>query len=178
MPPYIRRRRSWDWFTPADLTHLPVSVRKRLDETARRNVEGDRSDQRAGCLFAACIMVVLFLICAGGTTAEYLRETIDYSSPSAPLEYEAYLVSKDLFMLGAYGFTVVLVCLPLYEMIKSRQLYRRYLRELMLAEGIRPRLCFECRYYVEGFEGSECPNCDAALVRTPHVSPPEPPALG
>ena len=45
------------------------------------------------------------------------------------------------------------------------------MRQKLLDAGIRPAFCFECGYNLEGYEGSECPACDAPLLRQADASP-------
>ncbi len=51
-----------------------------------------------------------------------------------------------------------------------RHRFREALRQLLLEAGIRPGICFECGYYLEGFEGNECPACDSPLIMHPDSS--------
>jgi uncharacterized paraquat-inducible protein A len=52
-----------------------------------------------------------------------------------------------------------------FSVWRNWRVMRLAIRLQMLAEGIRPAVCFECRYFTEGFEGSECPVCGAILYR-------------
>jgi hypothetical protein len=42
MPPYIRRNRGWDWFTPAEITHVARPERVELLKEARQKASADR----------------------------------------------------------------------------------------------------------------------------------------
>jgi hypothetical protein len=47
----------------------------------------------------------------------------------------------------------------------QRRQFRKALQQQFLEEAIRPSLCFECGYDLEGYEGSACPACDTPLLR-------------
>ena len=54
----------------------------------------------------------------------------------------------------------------------QRRLFRKALWQKLLDADIRPRICFECGYNMEGYEGKECPACDVPLLRQPDSTQP------
>jgi hypothetical protein len=138
MPPYLRKFRGWDWFTPAEVRHLPVSEQQRLIKPAHRAAIKDKY-----------LLGLILLVLGGLFAAGWLRDP-DLSDSSHQLS------------LALSGLAVLVgVLIP----FRYRAVLRRALRTQMLAEGIRPAVCFQCRYFTEGFEGAECPVCGAVLYQ-------------
>ena len=142
MPPFIRPRfRRWDWFTPSAIRHLPLAERVRLVRETREVV------QRHPVYRSFPFLLLLY------PTFFWLTYTF---RKVLPMKLMAVLMCT--FILLSLVLLVVAV-------LWRRSLFRRTLRQKLLDAGIRPRVCFECGYYVEGFEGAECPSCDAPLIR-------------
>ena len=141
MPPFFRSDRlwGWDWTTPKELRHLPWQLRDRLVAEAR--AAADRHPVYTRVYRGACLLfVALFFL---------------------PVVYP--LIPALSPFLGTYLWLVVLAAF-LGAHILKQSLFRRLLRQKLTEAGHRPRYCFECGYYLEGFEGNECPGCDTALA--------------
>ena len=165
MPHFIRRRHGLDWFTPGELAHLPIQIRKRLIETARQNVEQDKLNRKMARIFGYWFLGTWLLTCG---SIPFLALGDFLGLISQPV---SDFLFPSLIWLGFGLFGLMMVFGVPFTIVLKYKLYRRHVRELMLTEGIRPALCFDCRYYVEGFEGDQCPNCGAMLV-TPGSLPP------
>jgi hypothetical protein len=64
-------------------------------------------------------------------------------------------------------FLIAIVAMLVWQ----RSRFREALREKLLDAGIRAKFCFECGYDLEGYEGKECPVCDAPLLRQADFPP-------
>jgi hypothetical protein len=144
MPPYIRRRvfLGWDWFTPRAIQHLTWRERERLIgealEAVRSHPHSWLMDRLLPSLGALAMLLWTLPLFLG-------------------LSFTICLLSGLLLNQAQ-----VLTCL-----IWRHRRFREALRKKLLDAGIRPRICYECGYQVEGFEGNECPACDAPLLRQP-----------
>jgi hypothetical protein len=141
MSQYIRQRRPWAWLTTREVEHLPFFERERLRELARQEVYND--------WLCRCIRVLTGL--AGLATLGILICGPKVVWPADPVGLPSPLVCS-MFSLLALGW------------LRERNVFRRAMRAQLLAQGVCPAYCFECGYFTEGFQGSECPSCGAALI--------------
>lgn len=151
MPPFYRRRfRGWDWFTIREIRHLPWRERERVSREALKVVRRHpRFWLMEGLLpFLSCLLM-------------------------ASLVFIVPLLEDSLIRLICL-FPILLCCLALLvvSIVWHHRCFRQALRQELLDAGLRPSICFECGYNLEGYEGNECPACDALLLRQA-VSPPE-----
>ena len=143
MPPFLRRRvfRGWDWFTPRAIQHLPWRDQHRLNREAW----------------------------------EVVRRHPRYRlmARSLPVLGSLAMGLAGLTILLKWPFVIYPLCLLSFlaqqvtGIIWQRRRFREALRQRLLDAGIRPAFCFECGYNVEGYEGNECPACDAPLLSQP-----------
>lgn len=144
MPQFVRQRRSWDWdwTTPAAIRHFSCEARERLIAAAWKKLgKGPQA-----------IPPFLFLVVAGPAML----------FPALSLVRNPKTVNLAEIAIAS---CMVLAFLTLMGLNYWKWFcFLRALKEELLTEGVRPTVCFECRYYTEGFEGTECPNCGAALV--------------
>ncbi len=142
MPQFIRRRRWLLSRYPPEIRHLSLTEQGRLFEPILQEVL--REHRRADILAGLAIVAVVIL------SKEFV----------APILLNAgvpwVLLVPSFPMLVAGG-----LCLVYW---RNQSAILKKLRAQMLAEGIRPAVCFECRYFTEGFDGGECPNCGAMLT--------------
>ena len=152
MPFFIRRRRGLDWSTPAEIRHLPPGEQLRLLETATLVAKG--REWRHLLLF---LFVFLFPSLVFGLLQNQIIDVVFFHLG----------IALPPWGLGLALFIIGMACFQLIHQLFAlggRQLVHQAVREQMLAEGIRPAVCFDCRYFTEGFDGDECPNCGTALV--------------
>ncbi len=72
------------------------------------------------------------------------------------------------WVLGMIPLILIELTLPVLFVTHVIWLHRRFresLRQKLLDASIRPAFCFECGHELEGYEGNECPACDAPLLR-------------
>jgi hypothetical protein len=148
MPPYIRRRvfRGWDWFTPRAIQHLQWGEQQRLNREAWEAVRRHpryRLMTRSLPLLGALAMGLAGL--------------------SMLLKWPGVIYLLFLLSFAAQEVTGI---------IWQRRRFRKALRQTLLDAGIPPRFCFECGYEVEGYQGNECPACDAPFLRQPESTRP------
>lgn len=138
MPPYIRRFRGWDWFTPRAIQHLPWREQERLTQAAWGVVRRDHRHRLVTWLRASMTFLVMGLVGLG-----------------------------QLLKLSLLISLLILLALLVHSMagVWRRRLFREALRQKLLDAALRPRICFECGYDLEGYQGKECPACDAPLIR-------------
>jgi hypothetical protein len=141
MPPYLRRRlfRGWDWFTPRAIRHLPWREQERLSQEAWEAVR-----RHPHCWLIGRLLPLLVSLAMGFAALSLL---LGMSSLIFPLIDLLFLIS----------IVTMLVWL--------RRRFREALRKKLFDTGIRPGFCFECGYELEGYEGKECPACDAPFLR-------------
>lgn len=146
MPPYLRRRlfRGWDWFTPRTLRHLPWRERERLEREAWKSVE---RHPRFWLMGKFLPLLNGFLMCFSALILFLKISPILY-----PIQILFYLVLSAI------------------RLVWQRRQFRKALQQQLFVEAIRPSLCFECGYDLEGYEGSACPACDAPLLPQPDSS--------
>jgi hypothetical protein len=141
MPPYPRRRlfRGWDWFTPGEIQHLPWRERERLTQEAWQIVE---RPPRYRLMVRVLPLLRSFVLCFA-VLAHFLK-------------WSGFIYSA-----------LILACLleSVIGLVWQRRHFRSALRETLLESGVRPCNCFECGYDLEGYEGNDCPACDAPLLR-------------
>ncbi len=153
MPQYLRRNlfRGWDWFTPREIQHLPWRERERLIRGAWETLSrlpGYRFVSRwIPIIITLPVQIMVF-------TRFFLSIRFDFL-----LVIIIYLAWILLTILGFVS-----------SVVWYRHRFRKALRQLLLEAGIRPGICFECGYYLEGFEGNECPACDSPLIMYPDSS--------
>lgn len=146
MPPFIRNRRGWDWFSPREIRHLPCEQRTQLVRDAMAAAQRHwtfRAIPVCGLMVGITSMCTLNL-------RHFLHPT--------------FLLATQLL-----GF-ITFLSLGIGTLWHQRRIYRRSLREAVESQGIAPAACFDCGYDVEGFTGAECPVCGTVLV--PHPVPP------
>jgi hypothetical protein len=143
MPPFIRRWKGWDWFTPAPVRHLPFEEREKYLRKARELARQSWEVKwRPGCQLAIYFLV---LNCV-------LSSFVGALSPQHPLwSFWGGLV------------TAIVVAISLYALWHERRLYRQALRQVLFEASVCPCYCFDCGYYLEGFEGRECPVCGVVV---------------
>ncbi len=150
MPPYLRRRfRGWDWITPRAIQHIPWRERERITREAEATIR-----QHPRFRFVMWLPIALNLFTVSLITFGLLWTR-------APLLLG---VLMGLAMMAQGAATVGAI------VWRHRHFYTA-LRQILFDAGIRPRICFECGYEVEGYEGKECPACDAPLLRETDYSP-------
>ena len=147
MPSYLRRRlfRGWDWFTPRALQHLPWHEQERLSREAWEVVPRHPRYWLVGRLLPFLVCLALGVAALG------------------PLLGMSPLMGLLIDLLVPIAIVTMLVW--------QRRRFREALWEKLLDAGIRAGSCFECGYDLEGYEGKECPVCDAQLLRqadSPH----------
>jgi hypothetical protein len=140
MPPFVRRRRGWDWFTPAEIKHLPATERQSIVAAAWKAVRTDTWPQRM-------VLIVLPVVGCLVVLAEVLMSQVP-----AHIAFLGWVIPISVLSVVFW---------------RQRTVFRRTIRQQLWDAGIRPCFCFECGYYVEGFEGLDCPNCGTALIPPP-----------
>jgi hypothetical protein len=143
MPPYIRRFRGWDWFTPRAIQHLPWQEQERLTQEAWEAVH---RHPRYQLVTRPLPWLNIFLM---------------------------GLMALDQLLLKTSSLIYLLIVLTLLAQsvglgIWRRRLFRKALRQKLLDAGICPRICFGCGYNLEGYEGKACPACDVLLLPQPN----------
>ncbi|HWG45829.1 MAG TPA: hypothetical protein VN688_23915 [Gemmataceae bacterium] len=149
MPPYLRRFRGWDWFTPRAIQHLPWQEQERLTQ----EVWGAVRRHRCHWLMTGCLPLLSLLI---------MNLVI----------FSFQLKTSSLIRLLKWLAMLVFGTIWVGTVVWQRRIFREALRQKLLDAGLRPRICFECGYNVEGYEGKECPACDAPFLRqadSPHL---------
>ena len=148
MPPYLRHRVSlgWDWFTRREIQHLPWREQQRLNREA---LEAVRCHPRYWLM--ARSLPLLGSLAMGFAALGVLLEWPFLIHPLLTLSFLAQQVTGIIW---------------------QRRRFREALRQKLLDAGIRPRICFECGYELEGYEGNDCPACEAPLLRQPDSSRP------
>jgi uncharacterized paraquat-inducible protein A len=153
MPFYLRPRRSWftagDWRVPAEIRHLPRCEIRRLLAEARC-----RAGMRGFRLGLILLQMLWVPVMVSFILDGYFPEGGSFERLGMCL-----LAVLPLLVFGGWGA------------YRFRRRFRAALRELLLTEHIRPAVCFECRYFTEGFEGSECPVCGIVLYRSRSAPP-------
>lgn len=141
MPPYLRRRifRGWDWFTPREIQHLPWQEQERLVRAAREIVRRHRRKRLVMRLAPLLNLLLAILVMIG-------------------------LLSHISFFFILLIFSVQ-IAVSIGSMIWQRKFFREALQQMLLDAGLRPHFCFDCGYRLDGYEGTECPACDALLLR-------------
>lgn len=141
MPPYLRRRlfRGWDWFTTREIRHLSWRERERLEQEAWEIVGRHPRYWLMGKFLPLLNALLIF----SASLIHFLKVSLFF-----------YLAMILLFHVQ----TVI-------WMVWQRRHFRKALRQKLLDAGRRPAFCFECGYDLEGYEGNECPACDAPLLR-------------
>ncbi|MGH7171333.1 MAG: hypothetical protein ACRELF_12750 [Gemmataceae bacterium] len=141
MPPYLRRRlyRGWDWFSPRALRHLPWREQERLSQEAWEAVRRHPRFWLIGRLLHLLALLAAVLTGLGLVLGMF----------------------PQIYLLFDLTFPVLIVT----EFVWQRRRFREALRQKLLDASIRPAFCFECGYDIEGYEGNECPACDARLLR-------------
>lgn len=156
MPHFIRKRRGWDFFTPAEIKHLPIEEQKRVLEAVGEAMRCD------GRLFRQAVWSLS--IFAAIYPLLYVAELVALAQAASP-EWELFSAGGIFLLLACPAIPIAAYAVRRHYFLRAT--LRRYLWDAV----IRPAVCFECRYYVEGFEGDECPNCGAALI-VPKVTAP------
>jgi hypothetical protein len=143
MPPYLRRRlfRGWDWFTPREIQHLSWRERERLTQEAWEIVKRHPRFWLMGKFLP--ILNGILLCCA----------------------FLIILLKISLFLY--LTLNLVFLVQTVTGLVWQQRHFRRALRQKLLDAGHRPAFCFECGYDLEGYEGNDCPACDAPLLRQP-----------
>jgi len=139
--PFIKPARGLDWFTPAELKHLPWEVRNRIQTQAREAVYRNRP-------YRWIFGMAVFL---------YLVHTVGQFFGLDRL-FHHFMFNLD----SAINFVACAVILG--WLVLERRLMRRERRRLLLEAGLRPGRCFDCGYYLEGYDGDECYVCGCRLV--------------
>jgi hypothetical protein len=147
MPAFIRRCHGKDWFTPAEIRHLPKPERYRLMVAVKR---------RTGCQYFPLFALIVMIVPPAVTPLLLL--------------YSAWLYKDQAWMLTIVAILFVSSALSVWFAVSGQRRFRKELREQLLVENICPARCFECYYFTEGFAGSECPNCGAILL-APKANP-------
>jgi predicted Zn-ribbon and HTH transcriptional regulator len=146
MPPYLRQRlfRGWDWFTPREIQHLPWREQERLMKRAWEDIR----------LHPRYRLVSVWLPFVGASVA--LLSVINMF-----LKIRSYV---NIILMS------ISIIQSIITLVWQRQRFRQALRQKLLEAHVRPCKCFECGYYLEGFEGNECPSCDSPLIMHPDSS--------
>ncbi len=142
MPPYIRRFRGWDWVTPRTIQHLPWREQDRFTQEAWVAVRRHRRYRVVRWLPASLSVL------AGGLVVLGLL--------LKPTMLICLLIMLALLLVYGIAWGVL---------VWRSRLFREALRQKLFDAGIRPGICFECGYDLEGYEGKECPACDVPLLR-------------
>lgn len=149
MPQYLRRRRAWwETLTPAEVRHLPAAIHQLLRCAARQMAWRDP--------LVIGLQITTSLVGVGGLVVRYMPDMAAYVE--IPFAEVPFQIPLFMVAVGAHFF-------------RYQSVFRKALRIQMLAQGIRPAVCFECRYFTEGFEGSECPVCGAILYQDKTAPP-------
>src|SRR5262245_57684117 len=143
MPAYERRRRPWDWFTLAEIKHLPAAERDTIMRIARKAAVEDRPLGSPQVANLGLVFLVFLLLALGRA----------YAAASFFGEYFVVVAFYSFALLVALGAG-----------LRSRTIIRRSVREQLFARNICPAYCFDCGAFTEGYEGKECPVCGTALV--------------
>jgi len=147
MPQYLRRRfRGWDWFTPRAIRHLPWREQERLIHEAAEIV---RRHPRYWLMRRLLPFLAALAMVAAAVVQLF----------KMPLF--RFLLLELIFLICISIFLVSIVT----GFVWHRGRFQAALRQTLLDAGIRPTFCFECGYNLEGYEGNECPACDALLLR-------------
>lgn len=135
---------------PPQVQHLPWATRARIVARAQRRAAGRRvaANRKYGCALWITLAIAYFLL------ASLMSDLFE-------------MLNLPEWLHALLNFIIVMAPFPVLLAVYYRS-DRDALRHVLLEEGIRPAVCFDCGYDLRGTESHTCPECGADILDPPN----------